>query len=156
MAAINDGQPIRFEAGGTITFTDSGSLNVEVNNRERGTLEVQDGGHEVLPFNNKGVMQTPLEGDELPSTIRLRVKLTKKHTNDIITLSQNRDTSTGRVKIYTVVVKWLDHKNVSTFTSHTFAGVYFASKVRVTEGDRFDTVEIMLNSTTALATYAAG
>lgn len=153
---INNTQPIRFEAGGTATFTDSAALDVEVNNREKGTLEVEQGGYEVLDYQNKGLNQIPLEGDQVMSRIRMRMKLTKKGTNDIMSLSQARDTTTGLVKVYTLVVRWLDHKNVATYTQHTFTNVFFTRPARIVEGTRFDTVEVEMMSTNPQSTYAAG
>lgn len=155
MPDINATQPIRFEAGGIFRIYDGASLDVTVINREKGTLEIEQGAYEILDYQDRGVNQPSLEGDEQPSTVRLRVKTVKRHTNDLMQLGQARDTATGLKKRYNVDISVPDFKGAATGTKYTFTGVSFVRPPRIVEGTRFDLAEIELVSTNPQATYAA-
>jgi hypothetical protein len=143
--AINTAQPLRLEQGGRLRIID-GATTYEVQNRDKGTVQLADGWYEPLRYNNKGEMQVPVEGDEQPSTLRAVVKLTSFDASQLLTVAQQRDTSTGKLKTYSLEIDWPDYKGASTGHKATIANAYFIRPVQIQEGQEFDTVTIEMES----------
>lgn len=155
MADINATQPIRFNAGGIFRIYDGASIDVTLINRESGTLEIEEGKYEDLSYQDRGVNQTSLEGDEIPSMIRIQCKLVKTHTNSLRALAAARNTSAGKFTEYSIDISIPDYKGAATGTKYTFTGCYFPKTPRVREGTRFDINEVEIVSRNPLATVAA-
>lgn len=154
MADINATQAIRFEAGGILRIYDGASIDVTVINREKSTLVIRPGGYEPVTYQDRGVNQVPLEGDERESVLEFAAKLVKKHTNDLMDLSQTR--GTGLFKMWSADISIPDYKGASTGTKATLSECYFPVPAEVVEGGaRYDTVRIQLASNNPHITWAA-
>mgnify|MGYP007117021471 CR=1 FL=1 len=152
---INSGQPLRFEQGGVLRLS-RGGTDYAVVNRDKGTVQFEDGWYDALRYNDRGQMQVPLEGDERPSTLRATVKLTSVATAQLLALAQTRDTSTGKVAVWTVQLDFPAYKGATTGHRFSIANAYFLKPVQVQEGQEFDTVTIEMESSEpnwTLATY---
>lgn len=155
MADINDGKPIAFEQGGKIALTDSGTEHVFVN-RERGTLQVEDGGYEVLEWHDRGTPKLPREGSGQYSTVRLSLKLTKLEATSLVSLSKKRAAAPGDVYEYTsLVITFPIDKGLAAGTKRTYTGVFFARPAVIREGQELDTIELEMKSILPLGTDAA-
>lgn len=151
---INAGLPIKFDLGGTVTVTD-GSTDYVLHNRAPGTLQVEPGGYEQLEFTELGAVQTPIEGNQKPTMVRLSLRLTHGDTTDIIALSKARVSGTGTiraVKTYSVKIVWPQVVGQTTLKQLALTGCWFAGPVKIKEGNEFDTVEVELKSSDALGT----
>lgn len=143
--AINTAQPLRLEQGGLLKIVD-GATTYELQNREKGTLQIKDGWYGVLRYHNKGEMQVPVEGDEQPSTGRFTLKLTSFDSAQAATLAQQRDTTTGKLKTYSLEVHWPDYKGATTGHKATIANAYLVEGIDIQEGQEFDTVTFAFES----------
>lgn len=143
---INSTKPLILELGGVVRLVD-GSSGYDFQQKERGTLEIEPGGYEVLRYQNSGINQIPVEGSEGTTKVRLRVKLTSLAATQIVTLLQARDTATGLVKVYGLEVIWYKTKDPAS-ESHkaTLTEVYASAQPKIKAGTDFDTVEIELES----------
>lgn len=156
MAAINTAVPIRFETGGILRLTDS-TTDYDIENRETGTLRIVAGGYELYGYKNKGITQTPVEGDENISVITASVKLTSVASGQLLALAQARDTATGLVKLYTSLLIAIPRfKDSTDYEQWLFNGVWFPSQPVVTSGTELDTVELTVHSKDALPTLTSG
>jgi len=154
--AINTGQPLRLEQGGLLKLIDGATDPYEIQNREKGTVQLEDGWYEPLRYNNKGQMQVPVEGDERPSTFRATLMLTSTAAGQLLVVSQGRNTAAGLLKVYILEVHWPAYKGATTGHKATIANAYFLKPVQIQEGQEFDTVTIEMESSEpkwTLATY---
>ncbi len=132
----------RFEAGGVLTIND-GTTAYDIVAVEPGTLEWQEGFYKPLEYTDRGAIQTPYEGDEQPSRIKVRVKYTGSHAAaDVRKHVVSRDTSTGKMKMYTVTIKNPDYKGAITGEQLQWANCWLSSPARVSAGQDFDHVEV--------------
>lgn len=137
----------RWEAGGVLKITD-GVTEYVVKLVKAGSLRWKDGWYEVLRLVDRGVTQTPYEGDERPSEIEFEVHFTGRHAAaDIAKHLSQRDTATGLVKLYTVVCDLPDFKGASVGQRLTWTGCYMVDGgVEVQTGQDFDTLKVKLES----------
>ena len=154
MPTINDGQPLRLEQGGKLRLEDMDDADAayEAVNRDKGTVQLEDGWFEPLRYNDRGQMQVPLEGDERPSTFRATLKLTSADADELLTLAQQIG-ATGLMRKWRVQVVWPRWKGETTNPhTATIENAYFLKPVQVTEGQEFDTVTIEMEASEALWT----
>lgn len=156
MADINTTQAIRFEAGGILRIYDGASIDVTLINREKGSMVIRPGGYEPVKYQDRGVNQVPLEGDERESVFEIAAKLTKKHTNDLVDLSQTRNTAAGLMKQWSVDISIPDYKGASTGTKATLTECHFSTPVEIQDGGAgTDTVRVQLVSNNPHITWVA-
>lgn len=156
MADINNGKPLAFEQGGILTLTD-GSDVWTVINRERGTLQVDEGGYQVVEWHDRGTPKLPREGSGIPSRIRLTLKLTKLESDSLADLSKKRAAAPGDVYPFdSMVIEFVLDKTPTAFSKREFTGVHFARPAVVREGQELDTVELEFLSTDPLGDDTGG
>lgn len=145
---INTAQPLRLEQGGLFRLVDiaDASAAYEVQNREKGTVQLKDGWYQPLRYTNKGEMQVPVEGDEQPSTLRATLKLTSMEADELLTISQQRNTADGKLRRFTVELQWPEYKGGAVLWSAILTNACFISPVEITEGQEFDTVTLEMES----------
>lgn len=145
----------RIEAGAILTFND-GTTTWTFTSVERGTLEWEHGGYKPLPFTERGILQTPYEGDERQGKLSLKVKYAgAQATDDVGKFLQTRDTTTGKMKMWTIVLKNPTVKGGATGEQITFPTAYLAEGgLKFKAGTEYDMLEIemVLNGPTATPT----
>lgn len=155
MANINTAKPIPFESGGIFTLT-SGATDYVFFNINPGTLRFVPGGYQPLNYTDRGVQQSPLEGDERLSRIEVDIKLTTLAASQAYQLLTARDTTTGLMKQHTVKIQWPTVKGGATGHQVTATRCYCPTLPTIEAGTEFDTMKIVLESLDALpapATY---
>jgi len=150
MAAYNTGTVRkRFEAGSTFTITDSTDTYTLLAMRP-GSLKWTPGGYEAIPWKDRGVLKTPLEGDEMPTELEFEGFFTGVFTlagagADLYAVLKQRDTSTGNKKLFSVVAKIYDGKGVATFDTITFAYCYLPENgLSFEHGEKDDFIKVKL------------
>ncbi len=149
MANVNTAKPIPFESGGIFTLTAS-AVDYVFFQIEPGTLRFEPGGYEPLNFTDRGVQQSPLEGDERISKISVDLKLTSLAATQVYTLLSARDTATGLMKQFTVKIQWPTVKGGVTGHQILATRCYAATVSPIEAGTKFDIVKVMLESLDAL------
>lgn len=117
-----------FQNGGKVTLTDGGSNYVILNIMD-GSVEVEPGFREVHEYDDRGIMQTPIRGKDMPTKIKLKLRvgsgissssgefvniirqagvgdLVKLFTNIIIEIPDSRGGSTGHRLTQTNIYSW--------------------------------------------------
>jgi hypothetical protein len=150
---VNLLQPVRFEAGGELRLADAGTGDVYiVRNKNVGTLRMRLVGYDPLKWQENGVNQVPIEGDQQSaSEIEFEMKLSKRDALGIFDLAQKRNTSSnqGLSYVFTVTVKIPNYRGASAGQQFVFANAYFMpDSIEVEAGERFDTVRFRMESTT--------
>lgn len=136
----------RIEAGAIIQIGD-GVTTYDLKVYEPGTLEIEEGWYEPLEFTDRGAQQTPYEGDERPSTIRIQAKYTGRHNAaDLSKHVSQRDTTTGLMKLFTITIKDPDVKGGATGQQRQFTSCWLARGAIFRAGQRFDTADIEFRS----------
>lgn len=148
---INNGSPLRFEAGGVFRLTD-GATDYAIVNRDRGTLQIEEGGYEVLRYRDRDANKLPLRGGEEPTKIKLTMKLTSLNTADIVALSKKKESAKNLMYSFAVAIEWPDTDATATIHKRSFASAYFVKPAMVKEGADFDTVEIEMEAVAGLGT----
>lgn len=137
MANIN-AVPVVFEHGGIITIGSDTILNVE-----KGSMRFAPGIREVKEFTDRGVIQNPLEGDELPTDLEFDIKHTggagAAELFELMTAQPNP--VTGYKKQYSIVVKFPDYSGATTGDQYTFAKCVPVS-FEFQAGAQFDTAKL--------------
>lgn len=136
----------RFEAGGIITIND-GTTTWTLVGTEPGSLKIEPGGYEHLPWTDRGARGADYEGDERQGKITIRGKFSGiGNANDLSAAVRQRNTSgasQGQMKAFTIVVKWPDSKGAATGHQETFAPCYAENgKCDIVTGDKFDFVDL--------------
>lgn len=152
--AKNTAQPIRFEAGGILRLVDGASSYVFAA-LEPGSLEIDAGGYEPLNYTDRGEQQAPLEGDERLTTVKVRAKLTRgTGAGELVTLSSARDATAGLMKIYQLEIEIPHFKGASAKQKMVLANTYFTKPAMVKASERYDTVELEMQSTEPNPTWS--
>jgi hypothetical protein len=146
--------PIRFEAGGVLNIND-GTTDYTVVALEPGTVEMQDGGYEPLPYHDRDELQDPYEGAERPSTFKCQVKFSGgTGAADLHKHVVTRDTSTGKMKLYTITVKIPDYKGAITGKQASCAKMFLVARPGIKMGVQFDMLELDMQSSEPNWTWA--
>jgi hypothetical protein len=151
--ALNNVQPIRFEAGGVFRISD-GSTDYALRNREKGTLRIRAGTYEPLDWQELGVNKVPLEGDEQMTEIEIECKASKNEATSIYTLLVKRNTvsNQGLVYTYTVAIDVPDYRGATTGSRFTFASTYVVPDgIEYQAGERFDILRMRFRSCSKFA-----
>lgn len=148
--------PVRIEAGCVLKITD-GSTELTMVAKEPGTLEMKDGWYEALPYHDRDELQDPYEGAERPSTFKCTFKFSGgSHANDLYKHLQQRDTSTGKMKLYTITLDVPDYKGASTGDRFSCAKMYLMESPVIKGGREWDLLEVSMQSSEpkwTVATY---
>lgn len=135
----------RIEAGALITIND-GTTTHTVLVLEPGTVKWGPGWYEPLEWTDRGVNQVPYEGDERPGSIEMSFKYTGANdAADLKKFLSSRDATTGKMKMYTWVIKNPSVKGGSTGEQLTFANCYIAPDgLEVQAGTKFDLLNVKM------------
>lgn len=152
MANFNS-SPRRIEAGAIITCNDGTTTNT-LTVLEPGTYRFKPGWYKALEYTDRGVLQTPLEGDEQPGELELSVKYTgSNNAADLKKFLQTRTTGTGLMKLYTWVIKNPDYKGAATGEQITLTGCYLSDGApEVKAGTEFDLLNVKMKHNAAQET----
>lgn len=122
MANVNAGQPIRFEAGGTLTIGADTLLKIVA-----GTLRYTEPGRQGISIRDRGALSgVVLSGDQEAVTGEIDVLCTVgslSGASELRSVLKPADTS-GAKTLLSVVVKIPDGQSVATGTSITFAKLW--------------------------------
>ena len=148
---VNNGQPIRFEAGGIFSIND-GTNDYEFNNREKGSLRIKFAGYEPLEWQEKGVNKIPLEGDEQVAEVELELKLSNPEaSNSLPALVRKRNTlsSQGLTFVYpTAKIDIPDYRGGTTGMRIALTNAWFVpDSFEIQAGVQFDTVRFRMRCT---------
>lgn len=152
----------RFEGGGILTINDGaaggGSNTLTVQNIVAGSLGWERGGHEHLILMDRDAMIDVYEGQQQPCKLMLDINYTGcQHSADHYQYFAGRDTTTGKMKYFTWVVKIPSVKGGATGESLTFGKVFVpAGGVKYQSGVQFDSLKVealFLGFEPTLATY---
>lgn len=146
MANINAGPPIRFENGGTLELGATGASGNSVLNIVAGSLQMQDGGYELLEYKDRGAMQTPVQGDERPSTMSFDIRYNGQYDSGEVMKLLDSPVTSGVATLLKVVVKIPFVKGGSTGISWTLDNAYVMDPPQFQAGSDFDTLKVTLKS----------
>lgn len=149
--------PRRIEAGAIITIND-GTTTHTVTVVEPGSFRFKAGFYKALEYTDRGVMQTPLEGDEQPGEVEFSFKYTgSASATDLKKFLQSRTTGTGLMKMYTWVIKNPDYKGAATGEQITLANCFLGDGApEIKAGTEFDMLNVKMKHNVAVeatATY---
>ena len=140
----------RIEAGAILTFND-GTTTWTFTSIEPGTLRWKPGFYEPLNFTERGVQQFPYEGDGQITEFELDVKYAgAQAANDVGLFLLARDTTTGLMKSWTIVLKNPSVKGGATGEQITFATCYLAEGPEFKAGTKFDMLSVKMKSIVAV------
>lgn len=146
----------RIEAGAILTFND-GTTTWTFTSIRPGTLRWKAGHHKPLNFTERGEQQFPYEGDEQLSEFELDVLYAgAQATDDVGKFLLARDTTTGKMKSWTIVLKNPTLKGSVTGEQITWANSYLMDGLEFNAGTEFDQLKCKMGSTEpypAVATY---
>ena len=148
----------RIENGGTLDLTVSGTAYTILNIKD-GTLEFEPGMYERVNYKDRGVNQTPLEGDEMLGKLSLTVRCGAKQGADSLYAKLLTAGSSGLAFLFTsLVVKWPDSRGASTGESATFSNLWLAEPPKFTgasSGQGLDELSFTMNFKTGptMASY---
>ncbi len=154
---LNAGLQTRWESGGKLTITYSGNDYV-INNVKPGTLKIEPGGKERLTAIDRGVLQTPILGDQRQSKISVTCRIAGASIEDatgLVELSQADDDSAGTPKTFTVQIFIPDKPYAATGNTETFANCWFDKPAMLSAGQDFDELQLEIVSNTHKAVTAA-
>lgn len=147
----------RIEAGSIITLQDLTAVGTiyTLIAAERGVVEWTEGGYEPIEYLDRGVMQDPLEGDERPTEVTLKVKYTgSADVADVAKILAARDTN-AKMNLFRLIVKIPDKKGAATGQSLTFAKCFVkAGGVKITGGKEYDVLDANLTDNEVRPTAA--
>jgi hypothetical protein len=147
--------PIRHQAGGVLKITD-GTTEYTFVALEPGSVEIEDGGYEPLAYLDRDELQDPFEGNERASRFKCTIKFSGgSNAGDMLKHLTQRDTSTGKMKLYTITVDFPDYKGAATGDRATCAKCYIPTPPKIKTGERFDMLEIEMLSSEPKFTWAA-
>lgn len=146
-------QPMRFEAGGVFRITD-GATDYALRNRQKGSVNLKWATYEPLPWQENGINQVPLEGDNQVPEVEVTIKLSKDDATDIMTLMAKRNTSSlqGLVYAYTVVIQIPYYRGATTGRKFTLTSAYFMpGETAYQAGTDFDTLKFKMGAVSVAA-----
>lgn len=155
MANINATVAGRFEAAGIFTITPQGSTALIVLNIVPGSLKIKPPMIKPLPFTDRLVQQSPLEGEVEPGEIRVTLRVSKYAGSELFTtMTARKGTPDGYVPVHTIEIKVPAHRTSATGEKLTSTTAYVKEIPQVGAGTDFDTMELVfgVNDLTA-ATY---
>ena len=132
MANINSNPVFRFENGGTLELTVGGTTYTILNIKD-GSLSFQPGMYERVNYKDRGVNQTPLEGDEMLGELECTIRCGAKQGADSLYAQLMTAGSSGLAKLFTILVaKWPAYRGASTGESATFSNPWLAEPPKFT------------------------
>jgi hypothetical protein len=146
MANKNAGPPIRFENGGTLELGATGGAGDTILNVIAGTLQMQDGGYDMLKYKDRGVIQTPVQGDAKESTMSFDVRLNGQYDSGEVMKLLDSPVASGLATLLKVVVKIPFVKGGATGIQFTMDNVYLPQQYQYQAGTEFDTLKITFES----------
>jgi hypothetical protein len=139
----------RFNSGATVTLgTDP------IKNIEGGSVSWEYLVRQRLEYTDRGIQQTPLEGDDqlcdITLTVKAGIQVTNGLTNTLIAASSN-----NLVKTFALAIRIPNSQGAAAGESFTWAAVWLVDKPKFQEGVGFDTISYTLRSITGptVATY---
>lgn len=140
----------RIEAGAIITINDGTTTNT-LTALEPGTYRFKAGWYKALEWTDRGVLQTPYEGDEQPGEVEFSCKYSgSNNALDLKKFMQSRDTTTGKMKLYTIVIKNPDYKGAATGEQITLTGCYLSDGApEIKAGAEFDMISVKMKHNAA-------
>ncbi len=156
---VNQAPATRLENGSIIDFINAAGDVYTVKLVEPGTYREKPGGYEALEYIDRGVQQTPLEGDERPSEIELSVKHTSKHdAGELRQTLAARDTATDLLPLWQVRIKQPKTKTGAGATNYAttlYTRCYVAERPDIVAGQKFDMMNIKFKSLDVTPTLTA-
>lgn len=153
MPDVNAGTPRRFEAGGVITLTD-GATVYTIKNTQPGTLRIAPGMTERLNYTDRGVQQTPLEGDDQLTEIDIDCKVASLDSDNLYQLASAAGSS-GLVKLYDLDIQIEDYRGASAGDEISGLEVWFREPPVIQAGADFDTISLRLASAAKVPAFGS-
>ena len=127
MPSIN-ATPKRFTAGSVVTINNGTTTWTHLNFKESGgSYKYSPGYYEPIQYKDRGVLKTPLLGDQRPGKLDLEfVYAGWQDTNDIPAFML-ATSSTGNMPLFTVVTKIPSYNGSSTGEQLTYASCFLAA-----------------------------
>lgn len=140
MPNINAGPARRFESGGSLVLND-GATAYTVLLIEPGTFKHTPPTRDGLNYTDRGVQQSPIEGDDTLGEFELVVKAVAYEATSLVSLALAVSTN-GLKKEYTsLVASVLDGRGGTTVLKETLGFVTFAAPERAA-GTDFDKITL--------------
>lgn len=137
----------RFESGGTLTITGLGADTLIIAGVMPGSLNFTKPGRGVLPYNNIGVSQVPLDGDDENGKISFDVRGSKETTNHLMKLLTAAP-SGPTVTEFAVSIKIPDGRGATTGLEYASTTCFRTELPTFKAGTDFDTISIFLGCRT--------
>lgn len=150
--AINNGKLVSFRNGGVLRITDD-TTDYAVNLIENGTLTITPGRHEVVEYDNQGVLEDPAVSVPGWTEISLTAKLVNGATTAASLYNVlNQQPTAGRPHNFAAVeVDLPDHARATVGENHAFANCY-VSALSMQSGENYDTIQVTFRSRTSYPT----
>mgnify|MGYP000547076155 CR=1 FL=1 len=147
MPTYNDGTPVRYPNGGTLSIgADTGSLQV-VNNYVDGSLEHQAPGYEKIEYKQGGKLRNVVAGDERSGTLKFELYRTP-NIEALLTVMRPALAS-GEQAFIVVRIEYPNYLNATTGRRYTFTKCYLPDDVMyraANQGPEFDKISIELRN----------
>lgn len=136
----------RFESGGRVELT-SGADNYNIKNIKRGTLVFKRVHVPGIAVMDRGSYAEVLEGDDTLGEISLECHAgTGTTTNNLLDISDDRDGTTNKKKMWTVDVYIPAYKGATSGIKYSFTNAWFAEPVEYKAGDETDAFALKFNT----------
>ena len=139
MASIN-ANVRRFENGGIIMFTDGATTYDNILNVVAGSISWNAAMREAIEYKDRGVLQVPLEGDDMASDVEVTVHAGEQVAAGLMTILVAAGTA-GLKKLFTnLIIKIPNFRGDATGESFTWASAYIPEPPQYKTGEKLDTI----------------
>lgn len=134
----------RWNSGGLLKFGSDTVLNTQ-----EGSLEFTPPRRAAIPFSDRGVQQTPLDGDEQLGEWKVSLKCGHGDATSLMATYNANPSATANATTFTVVIDVLDYRGATTGKRMTLTNCFLTKAISWKEGTQWDTLEIQGNCLSA-------
>jgi len=144
MAALNINQtPHRFGSGGYVEITDA-TNTYRFYNVIPDSLKWVPPYKDVIEYEDLGVQQAPIEGNDTLGTLEFTARATRDLTNSVRGWWNTRHATDNTLLEYTGNIKIPDRAGASTGVVIAMTGMHFSEPVDFSTGQQFDLIRIKM------------
>ncbi|HLP66718.1 MAG TPA: hypothetical protein VK181_04290 [Rhizobium sp.] len=138
VANIN-GNPARFQNSRLLFDEGSGAYSNVLGAYVDGTISIKTGGREVIAYKDRGVIQAPLEGDDMPAEVEIEVLYTNQADATSFIAKLLAAGTNGLAKAHAIELEIPDARGSTNGHRHIFsAAVIDKDSIQITGGQKMD------------------